>query len=357
MPRKPATPPEKPNQIVARPTNAGEWQNYMKKYEAQIAIAFPRIVKVDRIIRVAVTAMQRNPRLLECTPMSVMGCMIQSAQLGLELDPNLGEAWMVPYRNGRTGQFESQMQIGYQGLMKLCRNSGTIGDMRAEVVREGDYFEFEDGVTQSLKHLPFEVAVRCGMATADARGDMWAVYSIAQTKDGDRSIKVMFRDDIEKLRNRSRSANEGPWVTDYEAMCKKTVIRQHCKMLPKSVELATAIALDELENANLPQGMDLIPLLGEGDQLATELSAVRDAGQKEIDAKEAAPEPEDNKDQQQKLYDKCAEYASKLDVDTFDDIVDRVRDNTDQLTGNPQNWEVKGLTVLLDHLMKAVKKG
>src|SRR5690606_10748241 len=153
----------------------------------------------ERVLSCIQSQMLANPRLSQCTPLSILGSIIQSAQLGLDLDRNLGEAYMVPYLNSKkvqgewTKQYESQLQIGYQGLMKLCRNSGTVGDIRAVAVYETDYFEYDEGTAMTVKHTRWEMLVKQKRTDTKDRGALFAIYTVAQTKDTqDQSVKVMF---------------------------------------------------------------------------------------------------------------------------------------------------------------------
>src|SRR5690606_36561145 len=140
-----------------------------------------------------------------------------------------------------------------------------------------DYFEYDEGTAMTVKHTRWEMLVKQKRTDTKDRGALFAIYTVAQTKDTqDQSVKVMFVSEIERIRSRSRAANDGPWVTDYEAMCKKPCSRQHCKLLPTSVERSKAVALDELHDANLPQGMELIPFLDADPEAAEELKNLQE---------------------------------------------------------------------------------
>lgn len=359
-----ATQPDtRPGKITQPLTSAKEWKDWIAKAEKQIRAAFPKAVKFERVLSCIQSQMLANPRLSQCTPLSILGSIIQSAQLGLDLDRNLGEAYMVPYQNSKkvegqwTKQYEAQLQIGYQGLMKLCRNSGTVGDIRAVAVYENDYFEYDEGTAMTVKHTRWEMLVKQKRTEAKDRGELFAIYTVAQTKDmQDQSVKVMFISEIERIRQRSRAKDDGPWVTDYEAMCKKTCIRQHTKMLPKSVELGKAVALDELHDANLPQGLDLIPFLKADPEAAEELKAIQEEGQKQaerVQEQDVAPI-----DMTAALLAKVQTHADALiakhgDCEAFDDIVTKLQRETKQKSGNPQEWDEAGLTALLAALEKA----
>ena len=141
--------------IPARaPTAVDTLHALLQRSKAQIALALPRHMTPERMIRVALTACHRSPALLECSPVSVLGCVIQAGELGLELTGPLGQAYMVPYWNKNTKQKEAQFQVGYRGLIKLAFNSSMVSYFNAHCVHENDAFEFNYGTSQRLKHTP-----------------------------------------------------------------------------------------------------------------------------------------------------------------------------------------------------------
>src|SRR5262245_34215703 len=95
----------------------------LMKYKEQIAMALPKHLTPERMIRVALTAVSRSPQLQKCTPATIAGCVVQASILGLEPDGVLGEAYLVPFWNkkagGGKGSYECQLIPGYQGLLKL----------------------------------------------------------------------------------------------------------------------------------------------------------------------------------------------------------------------------------------------
>lgn len=223
------------------------------KSKAQIAMALPKHLTPDRLIRVAITACQRVPKLLECSPISIVGCVMQAAELGLELTGPLGQAYMVPYFNKNTGQNEAQFQVGYRGLVELAHRSGRVDSFPARVVCENDLFEFAYGTKPFVKHIP----------TMDEPGKVVAVYAVLVLKDGGTDFEVMSAAQINAHRARYSKARGGsPWDTAWEEMAKKTVIRRLAKRAPVSVELTTAAVLDEYAEASVPQqlgaGVDLL---------------------------------------------------------------------------------------------------
>jgi len=116
----------------------------------------------------------------------------------------------------------------------------------AHCVYENDEFEFEYGLNEKLSHKP----------NMDGdRGDMVAVYAVAKFKDGGYAFVVLSKSDIEKIRKRSKSPESGPWITDYEAMARKTAIKQLCKYLPLSIEVQRALVSDETTKREIKEDM------------------------------------------------------------------------------------------------------
>lgn len=210
----------------------------------------------ERMVKVVLGAASRNPLLLECTPVSVVKAVLQAAELGLEPGGALGDFYLVPFKNGKTGQREVQGIPGYRGLISLARRSGEIANLYAEAVYEGDEFEVSYGLDLNLAHKPnFE---------SDQREDprhLRFVYAVARFKDGTNQFVVLSRKQIEGLRRRSKASDSGPWVTDYEEMAKKTAIRRLAKYLPLSPEMGKALELQE--RAEIGESTLDIPVMSE----------------------------------------------------------------------------------------------
>jgi recombination protein RecT len=207
--------------------------------KSKLAMAIPKHLTVDRLLRVAMSAIRVNPTLLKCTPQSLVACVMGCAQLGLEPEPFLGQAYMVPFKKNKklpNGQWESwteaQLIPGYRGYIALARRSGEVQTVMAQAVFANDIFRLRYGVESTIEHEPAE----------GDRGTFKGAYVVFKYKDGSYSFDYMSKADIDKIRARSKSADKGPWVTDYEEMAKKTVIRRHIKLTPLAVE-NTAMAM------------------------------------------------------------------------------------------------------------------
>lgn len=212
----------------------------------QIEKALPSVLTGERFSRMVLTAMSTNPQLTECTPNSFLGAMMQAAQLGVEPNTPLGQAYLIPYRNH--GQLECQFQLGYKGMIDLAYRSGEIISISAHEVCENDDFEYELGLDEKLRHKP---------ALKD-RGAVILYYAVFRTKAGGKGFAVMSVDDIKNhAKKYSRSANSSfsPWSTNFDAMAKKTVIKQVLKYAPIKTEFVRAIASDETIKTNITDNM------------------------------------------------------------------------------------------------------
>lgn len=203
----------------------------IEKSKSQMALAIPNSMSVDRLARVFVTELRRNPKLMECSKMSLMSCMMQTAQLGLEVGV-IGQSYLVPFKG------ECTLIVGWKGLVALALRSGRVKSMFAACVYEDDEFSFEFGTEAHLRHTP----------KFDGTGKMIAVYSVATLDDGSKQFDVMSTQEVEAIKRRSKTSSSGPWQTDYAEMAKKSIIRRFCKILPVSTEAQELAANDELED-------------------------------------------------------------------------------------------------------------
>lgn len=201
----------------------------LENLSGQFKAALPAHIPVERFARVVMTAIQNNPDLLnKADRRSLWNSAMKAAQDGLL--PDGREGAMVLYGN------QAQWLPMIAGLRKKVRNSGEIATWDAQVVHEKDVFKFQLGDDPFIHHEP---------SLDGDPGKIIAAYSIAVLKSGEKSREVMSVTQIEKIRARSRAKNNGPWVSDYDEMCRKTVARRHSKTLPMSTDLDDLIRRDD----------------------------------------------------------------------------------------------------------------
>lgn len=221
-------------------------KNLIVKMEGQIAKALPKIMTPERFTRMVFTAISKNPKLENCTPNSFLGAMMQAAQLGLEPNTPLGQAYLIPFKN--KGVMEVQFQIGYKGLIDLAYRSKEVTDIFAGCVHENDNFDYELGLNPVLKHKP----------TLKNRGEVILYYAVFHTKAGGYGFEVMSKEDIinhAKKTSQSYSKESSPWNKYFDEMAKKTVLKRALKYAPIASDFVLAINSDETIKSNISANM------------------------------------------------------------------------------------------------------
>lgn len=214
--------------------------------EGQIKKALPTVLSPERFTRMVLTALSTNPKLQQCTPESFLGAMMQAAQLGLEPNTPLGQAYLIPYRN--KGSLECQFQLGYKGLLDLAYRSGEVSIVDAQAVHENDFFEYEYGLDPQLKFKP----------TLKDRGPVIAYYAMFKTKSGGYNFLVMSKEDVIAHKDQySQAAGSGysPWSTNFDSMAKKTVLKQALKYAPLKSDFVKEVATDGTIKTNIQPNM------------------------------------------------------------------------------------------------------
>lgn len=215
-------------------------QGLIQAMEPQIKKALPSVITPERFTRMVLTALSSTPKLQTCTPQSFLGAMMQAAQLGVEPNTPLGQAYLIPY--GSVCQF----QLGYKGLIDLAYRSGEVSSIQAHEVHEHDTFEYEYGLDPKLRHVP---------AKAD-RGPVVWYYAVLKLKNGGIGFEVMSREDVEKFAmKKSKAYRNGPWQTDFDEMAKKTVLKKVLKYAPLKTEFVKAVSTDETVKSTISDHM------------------------------------------------------------------------------------------------------
>lgn len=242
----------------ASPTGADRSQmsitDLIKAMEPDIKKALPSVLTPERFTRMALNAIHMNPKLQECTQMSFIAALMNSAQLGLEPNTPLGQAYLIPYSNRKTGVLECQFQIGYKGMIDLVYRNDSVQTIQAQTVYANDEFDYELGLTPRLYHKP----------TLDNRGDIRLFYAMFRLNNGGYAFEVMSKEAIvayAQKYSQGLQSNYSPWKTNFEDMAKKTVIKKVLKFAPLKSDDARAIATDGMIKNEI--GIDMTEIQGE----------------------------------------------------------------------------------------------
>lgn len=224
-------------------------ESMIRKMDKQIKMVLPEHISSDRLIRLAITALRTMPNLKQCTVPSVLGGVMQAAQMGLEIGV-LGQCWLLPFKN--KGQYEATLVVGYQGLVDMMYRSQIVDKVFAEVVREHDEFSYCYGTNEHLTHRPCE----------GEPGKVIGAYAYAVIR-GKTHFKYVPMQEINrhKAMSPSGSSSYSPWTKWPEDMYRKTALKLLAKWCPKSVEWREAPYKDNTinrydDNKNIIENID-----------------------------------------------------------------------------------------------------
>lgn len=216
----------------------------LKRMHTQIEKALPSVITPERFTRIALTAYSDNAALQKCDADSFLGAMMQAAQLGVEPNTPLGQAYLIPYGN------KVQFQLGYRGMIDLAYRSGEIQMIQAHEVHENDEFEYELGLDPKLRHIP----------ALKNRGEVILYYAVFKLTNGGVGFEVMSKEDVETFaKKKSKTYRNGPWQTDFDAMAKKTLVKRLLKFAPVKSDFARAVTADETIKSGISENMADLP--------------------------------------------------------------------------------------------------
>ena len=238
------------NAVAAANAPVKTLQSQINLMQGEIKKALPSVITPERFTRMVLTAISSNPGLATCEQKSFLGAMMQAAQLGLEPNTPLGQAYIIPYKE--KGVPKAQFQIGYKGLIDLAYRSGQVSIIDAQVVYENDEFDYELGLDPKLKHKP----------ALTNRGKPILYYAMFRTKDGGFGFQVMSYDDCQEHAKKYSKAYSGgfsPWTSNFDEMAKKTVLKKALKYAPLKSDFLRGLSSDETVKSTLEPDMFDVP--------------------------------------------------------------------------------------------------
>lgn len=246
-------------------------------------------ITVGRFIRTVIHAVAAKPDILECTGSSIIMAVLEAARMGLEPVGRFGGAYLVPRRRGNVK--EAHLEVDWRGFIRMAQREGAIRSASADVVYEGDHFEYRRGTSPMIDHRPSR-----GPAFGEPdRGNITHFYAIVWLPDGSFVFEVMTRAEVDAIRGRAPASDRGPWVTDYVEMGRKTTIRRVFKYQPDVYNPALQYAIEREDRLELgstgttnPSGHDQPPTRRAG--LASAIAA-GNADVPTAEPQEAAADP------------------------------------------------------------------
>lgn len=183
-----------------------------------------------------------DAKLQACEPVTLMYAALKATALRLPLDPNLGQAYIIPYKNNRERKTEAQFQIGWKGFIQLAIRSGQFQAINTTDIREGEL--------QGYNLMTGEVNVQ---AVPDRENKPVVGYlAYFKLTNGFAKSLYMTAEEIEQHATRYSQSYRGKykdsslWATDKDAMAKKTVLKLLLnRYAPLSVDMQTAVQADQ----------------------------------------------------------------------------------------------------------------
>lgn len=214
----------------AAPSPKRDFLAMLDEARPEIEKLLPPAVSAERVIRIVRTEFLRNDKIRKCTAESILFAVLKACELNLEVGGGLKHGYFIPY--GTTCEF----QPSYLGLLELARRSGAFRSIEARLVHESDVFQVAYTPEPEIDHRPF--------LDGDA-GKPTHVYAFARLINGALACEVMTWAEVEKVRALSRQSEA--WAKWPGEMAKKAVLKRFLKRQPCSIEMATAIELDNRE--------------------------------------------------------------------------------------------------------------
>lgn len=240
------------NQNLARPSQGdGQLANrskevagFLKNNMRAIQSVLPQHITPERMMRIAHSAISRNPKLLQCTEASLINGILEASILGLEIGDKRGLASLSPFYNKHIGAYEATLMVQYQGKIELAYRSPQVSHFSAHAVFEKDEFDYKYGLDYHLEHRPYK--------GKESRGELVAAYAIIQYKDGGRDFEVIHYADAMNAKERSPSKHkkDSPWNNkmDEPAMWVKTAIHRLAKRVPQCPDLHMAAKFETAQS-------------------------------------------------------------------------------------------------------------
>lgn len=196
------------------------------------------VMSVAFFKRLVVTAATQNPKLLQCSPASIYKAALEVAQLQLEPNTVLQEAFLIPYRRG--SQTECQVQIGKNGWVKLAYRTGKVKSINALPVYQGEEFKWQPTQTPEVIHYP-DMEIKKGAKIV-------AAYAWAELSDGSRMYEVLRKYEID-YRIKKFGGRSPAWKDHPDRMvCRSVISRLIKSRLPVNEYLYEKETLNDEES-------------------------------------------------------------------------------------------------------------
>lgn len=207
----------------------------LKAYASEVDRALPKHLSGERMCRIALTEFRKNPKLADCDPKSVFGCVVAAAQLGLEIGMQ-GQGWLVPYYDHKKKKLICQFIPGWQGVNDLVARAGRATTWTGAVYAN-DEFDYALGDRPFVRHKP--------SGDDEDEKSLQFVYAVGRVKNAEWPvIEVWPIKKVLRHRDKYNKVGDAHYSHDnLEMYGRKVALLQVLKYMPKSAEVMQAVAL------------------------------------------------------------------------------------------------------------------
>lgn len=215
--RNAGQPLEKAHENVATLFNALiSKEGFQKRFDELLGARAPQFISS------MVTMINDDPYMMEVfrdNPISIIKAGLRAAAYDLPIDPALGQAYIVPFRN--KGKMEATFIIGYKGLYQLAVRTGVYKKINVVDVRQGELISYD--------RLTEEAELKWYINDEERQKVPIAGYlAYFELKNGMRKVIWRTAEEInyhERKFRKGASPSKG-WRDNWEAMASKTVLRE-----------------------------------------------------------------------------------------------------------------------------------
>ena len=197
----------------------------------------------EKFVTAIVSAVNTNPALAECTNTSILSGALLGHSLNLSPSPQLGQYYLVPFKNNKTGVTEAQFQLGYKGYIQLAIRSGQYKKLNVLAIKEGELRSFDP--------LNEEIDVKLIEDEEEReRAKTIGYYAMFEYVNGFRKAIYWSKTKMEAHAlkySKGYQAKKGYtfWEKDFDGMAYKTMLRQLIsKWGIMSIDMMSAIDAD-----------------------------------------------------------------------------------------------------------------
>lgn len=223
-------------------------QNALETRKKFISASIDKQLDLDVFLGRVMNEVRKTPKLSTCSIGSLMGAVVTSAQLGLEVGP-LGHFYLTPrnnsFWNAEKNDWDKRWEvvpvIGYRGYIVLGRRAGGMS-IDADARCENDFWTYRRGTNRVLETAPPD---------RGERGEVLGYWSAAVFRGGDAALYMSMHEleaHARKYASNYKGERQGFAKTNWDAWCKKTAIRQMAWMLPQDTRMARALEMDDRPN-------------------------------------------------------------------------------------------------------------